>query len=260
MPHDGRSEFRRSASLLLQAFVAAVEKQQHGKPITARELDALVGPVMASPAMVRLLDQEYPRLQLAVGQELLIQKRGDPLQRLITHPLAPAFADETLSRDILSNYFHFIQSVLGAEREALAHQAAELLLELKEAWPEGFTWDAFYDDNRAKLILWVVLVRIEEAFRRFDIRRDWLITLMQNTPQSISLSSNAFIPRHPSATTAEAKPFGTKQFNSLFACLFGPMRSLSQADRILFERSMGVPPQTAFGTLWANLERCGALT
>ncbi|HXP96969.1 MAG TPA: hypothetical protein VN809_09680, partial [Telmatospirillum sp.] len=198
----------------------------------------------------------HQRLLVAAEGELLREKRGDPLQRLLAHPLSDLFSEERLSRDILVNYFSFLHLILGDARDDLRERCAAIVAELKEPDALAFSWDDFYDDPRSKEILWTVLVRIAESFRRFDARRDWFIGLMEHRSQAISLGPNAFVPRPPSD---EPQVFGVLEFNVMFAALFGPLWELSRPDALAFERHFGSAPQQLLGSLRKDLEASGAL-
>jgi hypothetical protein len=99
----------------------------------------------------------------------------------------------------------------------------------------------FYDDPRAKVVLWGVLIRIADAFKRFEPRRDWFIGLMQNRMHAVSLAPNAFVPL---AHTPEDNQvtFGKIQFNLLFGALYRPLLNLSAHDGGTFTRLFGAPP------------------
>jgi hypothetical protein len=165
------------------------------------------------------------------------------------------FEDGRLSRDVLVNFFSFLHLVLGDTREALTERCEAIVAELKEPDALDFSWDGFYDDPRSKLILWTVLARIAESFRRFDARRDWFIGLMEHRSQAISLGPNAFLPRQPSD---DPHAFGVEEFKLMFAALFGPLRDLSRLDGLAFERHFGVAPEHLFGPLLRDLEAAGA--
>jgi len=174
------------------------------------------------------------------------------------HPLSAAFQDGLLSRDILPNYFSFIHLVMGDQMTALAARCIEICAELQREQATGHAWDAFYDDPRAEQVMWTVLVRISESFRRFDARRDWFIGLMQYTPQAVSIANNAFLPLHPhaghGAPDKPRPPFALAEFNILFAALFAPLRQLSAIQQRRFEHDFGVPAERVFGPLLSHLD------
>jgi hypothetical protein len=256
MSASGRAEIRRVVDRLLDDFLRLVAERHHGAPVDGAQLQQAVHAFSGSPQLNLLLSEAHNRLLVAAEGELLRQKRGDPFQRLLAHPLAEHFSQERLSRDILYNYFAFLHLVLGDMRDAMTERCAKIVAELKGTDELDFSWDEFYDDPRSKLILWSVLARIAESFKRFDVRRDWFIGLMQHRSQSISIGPNAFVPRLPSE---EQPVFGTTEFNMMFAALFGPLRDLAATDSLAFERHFGTSPAQLFGPLLRQLEESGAL-
>jgi hypothetical protein len=255
MTASGRAELRLIADQLLADFLHLVEERHHGAPVDGLQLRQAAQAFGASPSMNRLLLQAHQRLLVTAEGELLRQRRADPFQRLLAHPFTDLFSEGLLSRDVLFNYYSFLHLVLGDTRESLSERCEAIVAELKEPDPLAFSWDDLYDDERAKLVLWTVLTRINETFRRFDARRDWFIGLMEHRPQAISLGSNAFLPRHPND---EARSFGVNEFNLMFGALFGPLRHLSGPDLLAFERNFGSAPQRLFGSLLRELEISGA--
>lgn len=220
-------------------------------PMLSKHLHAYKG----SPEFNNFLDRACKQLVDAAQQEAVRQKREDPFQRLVTHPMTEAFEAGELSREILPNYFSFLHLVLGDTRDTLTARCVTILRQLKEKEGLNFTWDLFYEDPRAKEVLWSVLVRVAESFRRFDARRDWFIALMQNRPQAISLGPNAFKPKPPSE---ESHPFGLREFAIMFNCLFQPLRKPTVAEAVLFERVCGARPEKLLGPIFAQLEAAAA--
>lgn len=255
MSSAGRAEMRRIVDRLLADFLHVVEESHHGAPVDGAQLRQAAQAFSNSPQLSRLLSQSHQRLLEAAEVELIRQRRGDPFQRLLAHPFSAHFVDGRLSRDILANYFSFLHLVLGDTRDTLTQRCIEIVAELKEPDALAFSWDSFYDDPRSKLILWTVLARIAESFRRFDARRDWFIGLMEHRSQAISLGPNAFVQRHSSE---EPRAFGVEEFKVMFAALFGPLRDLPRPDVLAFERHFGGVPDHLFGPLLAELEAAGA--
>lgn len=254
MSAEGRAEIHRLAEDMLRALLHLVQERHGASPLTVPQLRADIEAFARSPAFARLLQDAHGHLIGLAGEELLRQRRGDPFQRLMIHPLTDVFESGQLSRDILPNYFSFLHLVLGDAREDLALHCRDILSALKGSDDLAFSWDSFYDDPRAKQILWTVLVRIAETFRRFDARRDWFIGLMQNRPQAVSLGSHMFqpLPRHEDGSRI-IHPFGLEHFHVLFSRLFAPLRRLSASDRRAFETTFGVSPEDAIGHIFANL-------
>ena len=242
---------RRTVEQVLEAYIRMIELQYGTSAISSQTLREAVQAFAVSPAFSTSVEAVRASAEL----ELLQRKRGNAFHRLLCHPLTESFVAGELSCDMLPNYFSFLQLVLGDTAANQATRCGEIWSELRKDAGGGFPWDDFYDDSRAKQIFWHVLSRIAETFRRFDARRDWFITLMQNRPQALSLSSNTFLPRQGED---ESSPFGAEEFNILFACLFGPIRRLDDADLAAFKKQFGVPPDKFFAQLFAELTACGA--
>lgn len=255
MSDDGRAELLRFSSNLLDAFVKAIEQAHGNAPITLRQLMEAAERIEKSPGFSALVDTAYRRLMEEATHGLLKQRRHDPFRRLLAHPLTEMFQSGALNRDILPSFFSFLHLVMGDQANVMAERCSEVSKNMHKG--EFFDWDSFYADPAAKIVLWTVLTRIAESFRRFEARRDWFIALMQNKPQAVSLASNAFIPKAHGDEPQEFHPFGAKEFVVLFGCLFNPMRKLPQPDILLFERSLNTTIEQAFGALWKNLEALG---
>ena len=244
MTEDGRAALKRFSHRLLTAFLRSAD---------APALTAKIPAFLEAPTTYVLLNEGFRQLHQVSEADLVTAQRGDPFQRLLAHPLSDAFVAEELPREILPGYFSFLHLVLGDARETLGNLCIEILAELKGE--PFFSWDAFYDDPRSKEIFWTVLVRIADSFKRFELRRDWFIGLMQNRPHAVSLSSHSFLPTgntHPHPVE-EAHVFGLEQFNTLFRCLYGPLRDLSPVDRDAFRKTFGTLPEQVFQAVFKNL-------
>jgi hypothetical protein len=88
--------------------------------------------------------------------------------------------------------------VLGDEEAVAAERCHAIVKTLKDDLGDHFTWDAFYADAEAKVISWHVLVKIAASFKRYELRKDWFIKLMQYHPTTVSLASNAFVTKEHS--------------------------------------------------------------
>jgi len=252
----GRDDLRRFVSHVLDAFVEALDREHGGKVVSVDELQKVARALERSTALDASTDATYRRVIDAVARELIRNRRRQPFKRLMVHPLSDLLQQGALDRDVLANYFNFLHLVLGDETEALARLCVTICKD--ERHEDGVDWDAFYADERAKYVAWTALVRIAASFRRFDARRDWFISLMQNRQTSMSLASNAFIPLPVDDEPEEPHPFDVEQFNLMFAALYGPLRHLSIEDEAHFVEAIGDKPENVFGEIWANLERSGA--
>jgi hypothetical protein len=209
MSHQGRDELQKFAQTILGAFLVSARRED-----LAEEAKAF----LASDRCAELANQFLGTL---------------------VHPLTDLLVSEALSRTLLPNYFNFLHLVLGDLQDALTRQCEEIIEDVRK--DPHFTWDFFYDDPRAKAVLWGVLMRIVEAFKRFEPRRDWFIGLMQNRMHAVSIASNAFVPLAHSEEDNKVT-FDKTQFDLLFGALFRPLLRLSAQDDAAFIRQFGAPP------------------
>lgn len=238
---QGRDELHKFAQTVLGAFLVSARRDD-----LAEEAKSF----LASDRYAELSNQFLGALVHAVATEMAQERRGDSFRRLMVHPLTELLESEALSRTLLPNYFNFLHLVLGDHQDALARQCEEILADVRQ--DPHFTWDFFYDDPRAKAVLWGVLMRIAEAFKRFEPRRDWFIGLMQNRMHAVSIASNAFVPM-PHSEEDNKVTFDKPQFDLLFGALFRPLLRLSGPEDSAFARLFGAPPARLVGPLVEKL-------
>ena len=241
------------AAELIVALERRLERNGVG-PTTRYEVAGALKDLAQSPEFYKLLNEARVRLERQVALAQARQRRHDPFLRLMLHPLSDAFEKGTLHREIVPNLISFLHLVMGDEMTVFAQRVRDISGDHFSA--TDFDWDAFYDDPRAKVVLWTVFQRIAQTFRRFEIRRDWFLTLMQHHPQAVSLASNFFVPL--SHEEESNRPFGIKEFKALFFFWFDPLRHLNGADRAIFTKAFATTPEAVFGLLWANLDGMGA--
>lgn len=253
----GRDDLRRFVSQVLDSYVSALDQKHGGSAVSAAQLRDVARMLEGSTALDAIINATYRRIKDEAAKELIRNRRREPFKRLMVHPLTPGLDSGALPRDMLPNYFNFLHLVLGDETESLSRLCVTICKD--ERHEDGVDWDAFYEDDRAKFVLWTVLHRIAASFKRFDTRRDWFIGLMQNKQTAMSLGSNAFVPLPPENEPKEPRPFGADEFNALFGALFGPLRKPGLEDEAHFIEVMKDPPKKVFADMWANLERVGAV-
>jgi hypothetical protein len=251
--HNGPRQIRDTANELLEAFIRAIEQTHAGKPVSPAELRRIADALKASADLDHLFERAYDELQShALAHALAVERdaqRVEMFHRVVTHPLDELLDNEVVARDALPNFFNFLRLVLGDEVDAFQARCVEAHDEIKATAGDTFTWDMLYADPRAKLVLYEVLARIAEAFKRFDARREWFIGLMQYAPTTIGLASNVFVP-NPKAKTWS---FGPEEFAQMFRHLFKPVQSMSDADKKLFTDKLGRTPEDAFAALFRQI-------
>lgn len=254
MASRGPNLLRRSTNHVLDALLKAAEGAWKGHP---KELDALRDIIMALEGSSQFDDyyrRAYRELLDVVEQEKLEQRRTNAFGRLMVHDLGPLFEDGTLDRSILPNIFSFFHLVLGDDAGFYGEQCMKLVGELKADLGEDFTWDAYYQSREAKMILWRTLTRIAGSFKRWDVRKDWFMKLMQYTPATVSTGSNSFVTRE--VDHDEPHVFNNHHFCAFFQALFSPLTAMNKVDEDVFKREFGTDPHHLIGQFLVHLAAC----
>lgn len=247
MSIDGRTELRHFAESLLGAFLVAASDKL---PAQREALAQAAKDFLESPDCAKLIDHFMETLVRATAHELAQERRADPFRRLLCHPLTDLLDRGALSRSLLGNYFSFLHLVLGDAQDQATEQCQSVIDHLQA--DQHFSWDNFYEDERAKQILWGVLLRIAETFKRFQPRRDWFIGLMQNRTHAVSLGAHSFMPL-ARREEEDLAPFAVAEFNLMFGALFRPLLNLPARDQGAFTRQFGAPPVVLIGPLVEKL-------
>jgi hypothetical protein len=254
MTEGGPRKIRETANTLLDAFVQAVEKAYQGRPVTPAELRRIADALKTSSDFdvtyeKAFSDLHHQALAYALSQTHDAQ-RVELFHRVMTRPLDPLLDSEGLKREALSNFFNFLRLVLGEEVDLFQQRCVEAHDELKTKFGDNFSWEMLYTDDRTKIVLYTVLMRIAAAFKRFDARKDWFIGLMQYSPMNIGIATNVFVPNphHDKNWT-----FGEPEFKQMFKHLFAPVRSMTTAERELFANNLGATPDSAFAAFFREL-------
>lgn len=256
MGSRGPRHLRKTTNVVLDALIKAAEASYRSSPLGMNALKDIVESLKRSPDFEDFYRRSYRELMDIVEAEKNEQRRTNAFGRLIVHPLGQLIDDGTIDRDLLPNIFSFIHLVLGDDSDRYGEECQEIVRQLKAELREDFTWDAFYGDPRAKLILWRTLVRIAASFKRWDLRKDWFMKLMQYTPTSVSTASNAFVVRERDHLDGP-RVFGEHEFCAFFHALFAPLTEhFGRADEDLFRHEFGQDPHHHIGQFLVHLAAC----
>lgn len=256
MTGRGPDHLRNTTNIVLDALVRAAEQSLHGQPIDMRTLESLVDELKQSAAFDDFYHRSYREMMEVVEGESLEQRRTNAFGRLMLHPLSPLFSEERLDRLLVPNIFNFLRLVLGDEDEAvLSERCAGIVKALRDDLGDSFTWDVFYADPEAKIVQWQVLVKIAASFKRYDLRKDWFLKLMQYRPTTVSLASNAFITKDH-GPYEDPIQFGEREFCLFFHALFDPLTDLDRRDSEAFQKEFGSDPHHLIGGFLVNLATC----
>lgn len=255
MAARGPKILRSTTNHVLDALLSAAERAFHGGPVSLSGLHDILAGLKTSPQFDDFYRRAYDDLRQAVEQEKMEGKRANAFGRLVVHPLGGLFEDGTLDRALLPNVFSFLHLVLGDDAHLYGERCQEIVAGLKAELGEDFTWDAFYEAPAAKCILWHTLVRIAASFKRWDLRKDWFLKLMQYTPSTVSLGQSAFVVRETDHAE-EPRVFGNREFCAFFAALFAPLTHISAEDEDLFRQEFGTDPHHLIGPFLVHLAAC----
>ncbi|CAA7614185.1 hypothetical protein [Magnetospirillum sp. UT-4] len=255
MGSRGPKLLRRTTNHVLDAFKAAIGLARQGDPLPVPALTEIIAGLENSPQFDEFYRRAYDELVEIIENEKLESKRTNAFGRLIVHQIKPLLIDGTLDRAILPNIFSFLHLVLGDEAEIYGERCVELATATKAELDDDFTWEAFYRDEQAKLILWHTLVRIAESFKRWDLRKDWFIKLMQYTPTTVSLGQSSFVVREVDRSE-EPRVFGNREFCAFFHAMFHGLTELAPADDALFRKEFGTDPHHHIGQFLVHLATC----
>lgn len=256
MGSRGPKLLRRTTNVVLDALLQAAETAYRGKPLSRETLHDIVEGLKISAQFDPFYHHAYRELMEVVDEEKLEQRRQNAFGRLMVHPMSELFHKDILSRDILPNVFSFFHLVLGDEAEIYGERCLQRVQELREDLAENFTWDALYNDPEAKKVMWYTLVRIANSFKRWDVRKDWFMKLMQYTPNTVSLGQSAFVVReHPNGHD-EPRVFTNHHFCAFFQALFSPLTDMDKIDEAAFRKEFGVDPHHLIGQFLVHLAAC----
>ncbi|MBX9635345.1 MAG: hypothetical protein K2X44_10230 [Magnetospirillum sp.] len=255
MGSRGPRLLRKTTNVVLDALLQAAEQAYHNQSVGVNGLHDIVEGLKVSGQFDEFYRRAYREMMEVVEAEKLEQKRQNAFGRLIIHPLSGLLDDGTLDRDILPNIFSFIHLVLGDDAESYGERCQDLVRTIREDLIDDFTWDAFYHDPAAKIIQWHTLTRIATSFKRWDLRKDWFIKLMQYTPSTVSLGQSAFVVReHDHAD--EPRVFGNHEFCAFFQALFLPLTDMDKDDEAAFRKEFGSDPHHLIGQFLVHLASC----
>lgn len=255
MGSRGPKLLRKTTNEVLDALLHAAERAYNGHPISMTGLHDIVGGLKISGQFDEFYRRSYAEVTAAVEADKLEKKRKNAFGRLIIHQLSNLFETEVLHRDLLPNIFSFIHLVLGDDAEAYGERCQELVAEIRDELGEDFTWKSFYDDPAAHIILWHTLTRIAASFKRWDLRKDWFIKLMQYNPSSVSLGQSAFVVREVDHTE-EPRLFGDHEFCAFFQALFHTLTAMEKVDEDRFRKEFGTDPHHLIGQFLVHLAAC----
>ena len=182
------------------------------------------------------------------------KQRTDHLGRLLVEPFVHCLdKPHGIERTRLAQFFEAIHLMLGEEVwESLKARATLLAQEYRDE--EGMVdWPNFHASPEAYDILEQVLVAVARSFRRFEPRKDWMLVVLNSTPNSISMGTNVFVPKGNDEKVQFA--FTQMHLSTLLLAMFDPVKleTFDEPRELAFEKKWGVKPQKVFGPFFVEL-------
>ncbi len=248
----GPLQIRHAVVTMLDAFVKTVEAEVErlGGKIGPDDVEKIAEAMKVSGEMDNFYRAVFQQIVSTIVDAQNLNRRVNSFGRLVVHPLSDFFQSQQLDRGMLHNFFFFIHSLVGEEETEWNAQCATIVDEIRERVGQAFTWDDFYGDPRAQVIFWKVLVKIAQAFKRFDTRREWFFKIMQHKQTSISISPNKYVQIGDGLDVAQ---FTKADFLTVFDNLFSPVRNLPMEAVVRFEAATGLTPKAAFDSFFHDL-------
>jgi hypothetical protein len=166
--------------------------------------------------------------------------RKNYLGRIIARPLAGILDRETcgIERRHLSQFFQALRLMMGIETYTDLAARAERAASRYRDGGGCVVWPDFYEDPEVKGVYESVLVVIARSFQRFEMRCDWLLTVMNQNAKG-------------------GKHFEKAQLKALLTALFAPehLEFFFAKGRAGFSLRWGQPPEAVFQPFLAGLER-----
>lgn len=256
MASRGPRLLRRTTNHVLDALLKAAEAAWPGRGKELTTLRDIIKALEASAQFDEFYQRAFADMVAVVEQEKIEQQRANAFGRLMIHPLSPLFETGTLERVFLPNIFSFFHLVLGDDSGGYGERCQALVAELREELGEDFSWDAFYSCDEAKRMQWHCLTRIAASFKRWDVRKDWFMKLMQYTPTSVSLGSTAFLTRE--IDHDEPHVFNDHHFCAFFHALFSPLVEMTPKEETEFKKEFGTDAHHMIGPFLVHLAACEA--
>jgi len=258
MGSRGPNHLRRTTNAVLDALIQSAEAAYRGTPPGLNALHQIVENLKGSAAFDDFYRRSYREIMEIVASEELEQMRSNAFGRLMVLPLAELFDIGVFDRALLTNVFQFFHLVLGDDADVYGAQCRSVIEDLRARRGDAFTWEDFYTDPRAKLVQWRTLVRISASFKRWELRKDWFLKLMQYTPATVSMGQSAFIVKDSPNGRQPSEPwiFGDHEFCRFFQALFSPLTDMPRVEEQAFREEFGADPHHLIGQFLQNLATC----
>lgn len=234
---------RQMANMALGIVMKRLETEAAGGVISIDQMRSVANNLASDNALLAACCGKMERDCLAELTALRHEsQRRNYLGRAIVKPLAGLLGTGVgrIERSHLPQFFVAVRMMLGNEPFSLLAARCDKAAGRYRDRTGTVNWPRFYEDPDVQAVSEAVMVAIAKAFQRFEVRQEWMLTVMN------------------SATKAGVK-FGLEQNYLVLTALFaaewvGPFYGGKKAE---FIAKWGEPPEKIFGPLLVGLKALG---
>lgn len=249
---------RAVVGVALRAFLDLIEASAVEGQVALDEIHRIGKAVAdAEGALLAFYDRHSAGCATLIELAQIEHKRTDFFGRAITEPFFALLDDPTsgVRRTNLPHYFAAVRMILGNEIYAEFKEQCAVIANEIRAGARTVPWPQFHADARTHVIVEDTLVAIARSFKRFELRKEWFMIVMNNDPRTVSLGSSMFVAKSSDEMLQDA--FSEPSFVKMFKALFAGMRpnDFTAARRSAFIDRYGEKPEGLFGQLLVELEK-----
>ncbi len=247
-----------TAAFAIRTFACALEAEAKNGTVPVSVIRRLCDVLAATPGPLSgTYVAAHASCVTAFAHDQVLQQRRNALGRLLVKPFARLFDDPAagVERAHLGQFFEAVKILLGADKyDQLDRICQDIVADPAQGTSQP--WEAFYVDPRSEAVFEQVLVDVVRAFQRFDIRREWFLTIMNHNAAYQSTGSRSFVRKGREENTAAY--FGPRQLDLVLGCMFAVLRQGAGLRGQDFQRRQGIGVEALCGPMMLHLTKARA--
>lgn len=247
-----------TAAFAIRTFASVLEGEAKNGAVPVAVIRRLCDLLAAAPGPLSgAYVAAHASCATAFAHDQILQQRRNALGRLLVKSFASLFDNPAsgVERAHLGQFFEAIKIILGADTyERLGQACQDIVADLAQG--ESLPWEVFYVDARAGELFERVLIDVVRAFQRFEIRRDWFLTIMNHNAAYQSIGRSSFVRKGREESTVAY--FGPRQLDLVLGCMFVGLRDCSDQRRQDFLRRQGIGVEALCGPMMLHLTKARA--
>ncbi len=255
----GSNSCRVAGNFAIGVFLELLREAARDGMVKMEDVERVARTVMDAKGPLETFYRQTFAEWAAAYEETKIQgQRTNVFGRLVVETFVHLLDDprSEITRELLPRFFTALYMLLGDQDLAECREICMVVATEKRA-ELGDTpiWEAYFADRRCIAVLDRILVLIARRFKRFEIRKNWFLTIMNTDQENVSLAGNVFVPKEKNSTAE--KVFADRNFYLLFTSLFDSvrLRNLEEARKVDFRERFGKTPNKIFGAFFIELEK-----